>query len=126
LKESGRAAKNIIKKARFLFPTDSSHSDPATGFLLEYLNIFFLLEVRAFYATADEMNRHINDLRELYLTLGELDAFQSIASYRASLPIYSEPEFNTEGINLEIGEARQPLLENPVPSSISINKNVVS
>jgi len=125
LAESSKVTRGIISKARFLFPANQGYSDPASGFILEYLNIFFLLEVRAFYNTADELSWRILDLRKLYLTLGELDAFQSIASYRASLTTYAEPEFIEDGIHLEVREARQPLLEAPVPASISFNKNVV-
>ncbi|MFA5308423.1 MAG: hypothetical protein WC370_02925 [Dehalococcoidales bacterium] len=125
LEELYKTSRGILKKARFLFPTDPSFTDPATGFLLEYLNIFFLLEVRAFYATTDELARHISELRELYLTLGKLDAMQSVASYRTSLSTYAEPEFIEEGIHLEVREAKQPLLENPVPASITFGKNVV-
>ncbi|MDD4230777.1 MAG: hypothetical protein PHG45_05290 [Dehalococcoidales bacterium] len=125
LNELSRATQGIIKKARFLFPPNQGYNDPAIGFLLEYLNIFFLLEVRAFYNTADEISRHIHDLRELYLTLGELDALQSVASYRTSLSTYADPEFVQNGVQLEVKDAKQPLLENPIPASISFNKNVV-
>ncbi|KSV16439.1 DNA mismatch repair protein MutS [Dehalococcoides mccartyi] len=119
------ATQSIIKKAKFLFPPNQDYNDPATGFMWEYLNIFFLLEIRAFYNTADEISRHIHELRELYLTLGELDAWQSAASYRTSLSTYSEPIFVTNGIRLNVKNAKQPLLENPVPASISFKKNVV-
>ena len=125
LEQLHRASRGILKKARFLFPADSGIFHPVVGFLLEYLNIFFLLELRAIYATTDELTRHISELRELYLTLGKLDALQSVASYRASLSTYSEPEFVEEGIHLEVRGAKQPLLEDPVPASITCGRNVV-
>jgi ABC-type multidrug transport system fused ATPase/permease subunit len=125
LRELYKTSKGIVTRSFFLFPANQSLTDPATGFILEYGNIFFLLEINAFYATSGELSRHIRELRELYLTLGELDTYQSIASYRASLTSYSEPEFLDGGLCLEIKEARQPLLENPVAASIQFNKNVV-
>jgi DNA mismatch repair ATPase MutS len=64
-------------------------------------------------------------LRELFVILGELDALQSVASYRASLTTYAEPEFIEDKVRLEISEAKQPLLDNPVPASISFEKSVV-
>lgn len=84
-----------------------------------------MLEVRAFYDITDELSRHILELRELYITLGEIDALQSIASYRASLAVYCEPVFNSDGNYLEVKDAKQPLLENPVPVSIAIHKNII-
>jgi hypothetical protein len=125
LEEQYKVSRDILNKARFLFPVNPGFTDPTTGFLFEYLNIFFLLEVRAFYATTDGLARHITELRELYLTIGELDALQSVASYRTSLSTYAEPEFLEEGIHLELKDAKQPLLENPVAVSITFNKNVV-
>ena len=118
-----RASSKIVKNTRFLFPKQSSFTD--SGILFEYFNIFFLLEVRAFYDTTDELNKHILELRELYLTLGEIDALQSVASYRASLAVYCEPVFNGDGNYLEVKDAKQPLLENPVPVSIAIHKNII-
>jgi hypothetical protein len=126
LKKQYSIARNIQKKARFLFPGNQTANDPiGAGYLLEYINIFFLLEIRAFYAAADEIAKHTPELRDLYQTIGEIDALQSAASYRASLPGYAEPEFVREGIHLEVSEARQPLLEKAVPASVGFQKNVV-
>jgi DNA mismatch repair ATPase MutS len=124
LAELYKNTRGILKKARYLFPTDASSGDPAQYFL-EYLNIFFLLEVRAFYATTGELARVIDKVRQIYLVTGELDALLSAASYRESLPVYSEPEFGETGIHLDIKDAGQPLLDNPVPASLKIDKNVV-
>jgi DNA mismatch repair ATPase MutS len=124
LEQLSRDSRQILKKARYLFPTDTASGDPAL-YLLEYMNIFLLLEVRSFYATTGEMARNIAKLREIYLIIGELDALLSIASYRASLPNWAEPQFGQAGINLEIRDSSQPLLDNPVPASIKIAKNVV-
>ena len=119
-----KSSQGILKKARYLFPTDSSSGDPAQYFL-EYLNIFFLLEARAFYATTGELARVIDKVRRIYLAIGELDALLSAASYRESLTVYSEPEFGETGIRMEIKDTRQPLLDNPVPASLKIDKNVI-
>ncbi len=123
LQELYKASSKIIKSTRLLFPSTSNFTD--TGILFEYLSIFFLLEVRAFYDITDELNKHILELRELYALLGELDALQSVASYRVSLAKYAEPVFDGTGYQLEVKEAKQPLLDNPVPVSIAIHKNIV-
>jgi DNA mismatch repair ATPase MutS len=115
LQKSYGDAAGILKSVRFLFPTQSTFTD--TGVLFQYFNIFFLLEARAFYETNEELNLHVNELRELYLTLGELDALISAASNRVSLPSYSEPVFDGDSTHLSVKDARQPLLENPVPVS---------
>jgi hypothetical protein len=125
LGELYKASRGILKKSRFLFSPNTASTDPATGIILEYLNILFLFEVRAFYNTRNELSRHAPELRELYLILGELDALQSVSSYRASLPAYAEPEFVTNNMHLAVKDVGQPLLEDPVPASILFEKNVV-
>jgi hypothetical protein len=117
------ACKKILKKTRYLFPSKDTPASSPNEIINEYLNIFFLFEVRSFYSAASEINNHISELRELYITLGEIDALQSIASYRESLPAFTEPEFFSNGISLEVSDAVYPLLENPVPASITVNRN---
>ncbi len=124
LGELSEAVKCIRSKARFLFPIGPQVMDPIIGVFWEYFNIFLLLEIRAFFGTVDEISRLAPELRELYVELGNLDALQSIASYRASLPGYAEPLFTTKRIQLDVKDARQPLLDSPVPFSLRLDNNV--
>lgn len=127
LKSQDNIFKSVLRKARTLFPSNQGSADPMgamTGAVADYFNVFFLQEVRSFYATIDEIAKDIVVLQDLYLTLGEVDSLQSIASYRASLASYSEPEFTKGSVHLEVKDARQPLLEKAVPASINFNKNV--
>lgn len=123
LGENFDACRKILKKTRYLFPSKDTPASSPNEIINEYLNIFFLFEVRAFYSAASEINNHIDELRVLYITLGKLDALQSIASYRESLSGYTEPEFSSSGMSLEVSSAVYPLLENPVPASVTINRN---
>jgi len=125
LGENYRVCQKILKKTRYLFPSKDTPASSPNEILNEYLNIFFLFEVRSFYSAASEINHHIDELRDLYISLGEIDALQSIASYRESLPAFIEPEFTSNGTLLEVRDAVYPLLENPVPASVSINKSGV-
>lgn len=94
-------------------------TDPLTYMLEQYVAIFFLAEVRGFYKALEFISENREALQQLFLAVGELDALQSIASYRASLDYYCEPEFGaTRG--LELKEAFHPLLAEPVPNSITV------
>ena len=121
--EDFNACNKILKKTRFLFPSKDTPASSPNEIINEYLNIFFLFEVRSFYSAASEINNHISELRELYIMLGEIDALQSIASYRESLPVFTAPEFFSNGILLEVSDAVYPLLVKPVPASITVNRN---
>lgn len=123
LKKASSATRKILNKTKFLFgETGTSPED----IFLEYLKIFFLLEVRSFYSALREIRKNRDELKEIYLIVGELDALQSIASYRQSLEYYAEPQFVEGTIYLEMREAIHPLVEKAVSNSIIVKeKNVL-
>jgi len=120
LKKATSATKKIARKTLLLFPEGSVSSDIGT-LLYAHVNIYFLREVRIFYAVLDEINAHKEELRSIYRLIGELDAMQSVASYREGSAGYVEPEFSGKELLLEIKDARHPLLTDPVPNSITIS-----
>lgn len=92
--------------------------------LLEYLNIIFLIEVRAFHSVLKVLDRYENYLQKIFHTIGFLDAMLSAASYRAGLKHYTEPEFmNTRSLKFE--GIIHPLLKDPVPNSIEVGSRGV-
>lgn len=119
LKEAASVLKKIARKTFLLFPEASVSSDLAT-LVYAHIDIYFLREVRIFYSVLNEIHAHHKELRLVYRLIGELDALQSVASYREGLPGYSEPDFSDEELLLEIKDTRHPLLTDPVPNSISI------
>ncbi len=120
-RELGKAVfrcKSISKNIAYLQPKLTTSE---IDFLYEYLKLFFLLEVRAFYKTLSELGRQVEQLRKIYLLVGELDALQSVASYREGLPEpgYVEPDLMVEGeATHEVRNVRHPLLKDAVPNSI--------
>ncbi|MEK6266605.1 MAG: MutS family DNA mismatch repair protein [Clostridium sp.] len=93
--------------------------------LYEYINIIFLLEARGFYRIIDEVKAHSEDVRDIYLILGEIDALISVASYRDGLLEYTEPKL-TKGLKYVKGEnIKHPLIEVAVGNSLTIEKGVI-
>ena len=125
LEAAGFATREIARKTFLLLPEAYVSSDLS---LLVYAHIdtYFLRNVRLFHAVLKAMNRHRDELQSIYSLLGELDALQSVASYRAGLPAYAEPTFVEQGTQLQIKDARHPLLHNPVPNSIMIHEGGVA
>ena len=121
LQAAGFATREIARKTFLLLPEAYFSSDLA---MLAYAHIdtYFLRNVRLFHAVLEAMNRHRNELQSIYSLLGELDALQSVASYREGLPAYVEPTFVEQGMQLQIEDARHPLLHDPVPNSITIRE----
>lgn len=87
-------------------------------YIAEYFNIFFLTEVRAFYSVLSALNKYQKELGQLYLAIGFKDVMVSIASYRAGLKNYVEPQFENSGPYMKMRDFVHPLLKNPIPYSI--------
>lgn len=120
LKENVDKCQAIIKDTNTLFVAES---DPLG--LVIYLKTFFLFEVNSFYKTSHNINKYRNELKEIYNTIGELDALISIASYRSGLEYFTEPEILDEGKKLFVEEIVHPIIENPVSNSISIDDSLI-
>jgi DNA mismatch repair ATPase MutS len=88
--------------------------------LYEYLNILFLIEVRAFHSYLKLMEKHEIQLREIFDIIGFLDAMEAAASYKAGLNESVKPELSESAPFLNIDSAAHPLLEKPVPNSVSL------
>lgn len=84
-------------------------TDPLMGMALQYHSIFLLAEIRGFYRALDFIGQNRDALQTLFLAVGELDALQSVASYRTSLNYYCEPVFVEDKL-LTVQNAYHPLL----------------
>jgi hypothetical protein len=125
LEKATSATKKIARKTFLLFPEASVSSDIAT-LLYAHIDIYFLREVRIFYSVLDEIHTHHKELRLLYRLIGDLDAMQSVASYREGLTGYAVPDFSDEELLLDIKDARHPLLPDAVPNSITIRQRGIT
>jgi hypothetical protein len=88
--------------------------------LYEYFNIFFLLEQRALQRILVRLPGVIPALRETFLVLGELDALQGVALWRAENHAWCRPELDEDAPGLEIEDGVHPVLEHAVPNSITL------
>lgn len=94
-------------------------TDPFLSMFQQYFTILFLAEVRGFYRALGFIRYHRESLQALFEAVGELDALQSVASYRSFLAYYCEPVFIKER-RLVLEDAYHPLLGEPVPNSIAV------
>ena len=120
LRAMAKAAKAIPRATALLVPERSGAAELGE-LVAEYLAILFLVEVRSFYALVERIRACRDDLTTLFETLGQLDAMQSVASFREGLRWYARPTFPTGGLMLELSDAFHPLLTSAVPNSISLS-----
>lgn len=89
-------------------------------YIYEYLNIIFLIEVRAFYSLFNTIEQYQQQLKQIVAAIGYMDSMISVASYRAGVKSFTVPKFLKTWPVLKIEEAVHPLLIKPVPNSISV------
>ncbi|MCI8633069.1 MAG: hypothetical protein HFE64_06285 [Lachnospiraceae bacterium] len=111
----------ILKKNKVL---KSGAADPLG--LSEYIKIAFLTEARAYIRTSMYIEQYAPVLRTLYRRLGELDAFQSMASVRRGMRQSCKPKFVEDKDYFSAVAMGHPLLKGAVCNDITIDhKNVV-
>lgn len=86
--------------------------------LYEYWNVFLMLELRSYLWLVRRWPEVAPGLRELFVTLGELDALASVAVWRTERSPWCRPEWVAGAPVLEIEAGVHPLLEAPVPNSL--------
>ena len=94
--------------------------------LIEYLNIYFLLDVAGFYSALNKIKNHLGELRELFKIVGYLDALISISSFRQQYQNLCSPIFSENQNTFQLKEIYHPLLNKPVSNNFEfISKDVL-
>lgn len=118
----------VVDKCRIILKKNKAigtiSTDPLG--LGEYLKIAFLTEARAYLRTCVYIDQFAPALRTLYRRLGELDAFQSVASMRRGLRYCCKPEFVPQKDYFNAVQMGHPMIKGAVCNDITIEgKNVV-
>ncbi|MFA6239657.1 MAG: hypothetical protein WC655_01935 [Candidatus Hydrogenedentales bacterium] len=119
LTELSNKTRAICRKSR-LFEQERNASAELPALMLGYARALFLLDVSDYFRLAELVQTHKTSIRRLLKMIGDLDAFQAIASYRKRFPVYCEPVLVDDGLVLECEDCRHPLLDDAVPNSISL------
>lgn len=92
--------------------------------VLDYLRIFFHLDLIKFNIMLAIVRDKHDDIRELFELTGMLDASISIASYRKSMDHFCVP-VHCDEIKVEAERLCHPLLQDPVPSDVYTKKGII-
>ncbi|HEY4249308.1 MAG TPA: hypothetical protein VGM64_20970 [Lacunisphaera sp.] len=88
--------------------------------VLEYLNIFFLLDIRAFLRSLKGLREHRETLVRIFGEVGSLDASISVASYVAGAPGIIVPDL-ADDRRLEVTGLCHPLIPAPVGNPLVLS-----
>lgn len=115
----GELSKKVFKITKRSAGVGRIEGIDQTG-IAEVLYIILLFEENQFFSCINLIKKYQEDLKKLYVSIGEIDAMLSIAAYRDGLEKYSHPNFTEDNRYLEARNLVHPLVENAVSNSINI------
>ncbi len=114
-----------IQRGGFLL-TPKSGSGDLLEIILDYIRMLFHLDLIKFNSMLDFFKKNRAELNRIYETVGYLDSMLAAASFRNLIYYYCEPELTRSGKPmLAATELYHPLLEEPVPNSITEEQSVL-
>ncbi|MCQ2523279.1 MAG: hypothetical protein MJ123_02985 [Lachnospiraceae bacterium] len=88
----------------------------------DYGRMIFHVDLIKFNMMLSQVQENLDTIASLYMKLGEIESYVSLAFYRASLDFYCIPKRED---NLSMTDGYHPLIDNPVTNSISAQRSVL-
>lgn len=123
LKERKWILKSLKKKLGYLV-IDKQNLGEFARAMIEYLNMFMLFDIIAYYRSVNVLLKNQEELHEIFKAVGSLDSSISSASYLEDVKNYCKPEFNTDD-KITFEELNHPLLKYSVSNSLKDIKQSV-
>lgn len=124
LKQKSSMLTSLNKKLGYLV-IDKESLNGLALIVIEYLNMFLLFDVIAYYRSVSVLLKYQNEIHEVFKSVAGLDASISVASYLEELPVFSNPVFNNSGL-MNFRNLYHPLIRDAVPNSLeNISKSMM-
>ncbi len=124
IKNKSKLLHKLSKRlGRFVIDT-STMSELATA-VIEYGNLFFLFDLKAYLRSVIIMEEYLDEVRDLFEDVGELDAVISLASYIEENKNLTTPKFTSEK-KISFENLYHPVVDDAVSNSINeLNKSAL-
>jgi DNA mismatch repair ATPase MutS len=114
-----------IKRGSFILAPKSVNGNLVDA-VLDYLRMLFHLDLIKYNSMLSFFKKNRTVLNRIFEKIGYLDSMTAAASFRKLIYYYCEPELSRSGQPfLEAEDLYHPLLEQPVPNSISERRSVL-
>lgn len=117
----GASTLNAARHASLWLMFEPNEGDPVLASIYEYINLLFLFDVNAFIFAVESVRASRTTMRQMFEAIGYVDAVQSIASWRASLPRWTTPELTEPRKTLEVDGLAHPLVDAAVGNSLQVD-----
>lgn len=122
-----KAEKNLasVKKGSFLLASGVNGS--ASEVVMEYLRMIVHVDLIKFNSMLKIVKNRREDVEEMFLMLGKIEALIAVASFRESFSYYCLPEFEKDDNKsiMKFIDIYHPLINEPVVNSMDENKSVL-
>lgn len=115
---AGKLGRLRLQSRWLMFEPDQV--DGYAAAVYEYINLLFLLDVNAFVFATETLRHSAKLIRGMFDSLGALDAAQSVAKWRRTLPHWVTPEFTAAQKAFHVEGLAHPLLADAVPNSLDV------
>ena len=116
LKSKRSVLVSLRKKLGYLV-VDKEALHELVRIVIEYLNMFLLFDLIAYYRSVDILLKSREDIRTIFDACASLDAFISVASYLEGVPHYCIPTFH-EAQTIHFRDIYHPLIQDAVSNTM--------
>ncbi len=114
-----------IKRGAFILAPKNVNGNLVEA-ILDYFRMLFHLDLIKYNSMLNFFKKSRTVLNRIIETVGYLDSMIAAASFRKLIYYYCEPELSKSAQTfLEAEDLYHPLLEDPVPNSITVNRSVL-
>ena len=101
---------------------ESGGGDPL-GIVVDYLRMFFHLDIIKFFHMRNEIKRHWDDIDEILTIIGKIDSTMSVLLLRAHITDHCSPVF--KGDSYKASDIYHILLSEPVKNDVDFDKGLI-
>lgn len=114
-----------LRRATWWLRFEPGQSNELAASVYEYVNLLFLIDVNAFVLATETLRQSRTTTRAMFEAIGYIDAAQSVATWRATLPAWTQPAFLEPSKAIHVEGVVHPLVANAVPNSLEIENTSV-
>lgn len=124
-KELAEMFKPFSEIAKLLYAMGKPPDSDSMGEIVNtYIKIITFKEQNAYFELRQLAEKYPDEIRRLYDRVGMLDAVCAVLNFRASIPMWCEPEFTDERRIMAVGVV-SPLIHDPVGNDFDMRENIL-
>ncbi|HDJ5491476.1 TPA: MutS family DNA mismatch repair protein, partial [Staphylococcus aureus] len=93
--------------------------------VIKLVKLIFMLDYVLFHSIQKSYTTHMNELKNCFDYIAELDNHYSLAMYRRTLECYTEPQIDDSNDGIVFSELTHPLIADAVANDFSLSQNIL-